>query len=128
VQRKRSNEKLKRKKLNVPSYKTFLFPFFLLFRPLLLSNLITFLLLNPFKQFEVLQECHRKFYKSSLNFNSNRTTYKELFGCLKTSLYSVQWFFFFEFLTPFTLGGHNFLIFNPIRCAKRRTSTFVWTP
>jgi len=40
---------------------------------------------------------HRlKFYKSSWNFNSTKATYKE-------------WFVFFEFLNPSTLGGHNFL-------------------
>jgi len=28
-------------------------------------------------------------------------------------LCNVQWFVFFQFLTPFTSGGHNFLISNP---------------
>jgi hypothetical protein len=45
-----------------------------------------------------------KFYKSSLNFNSNRTTYKEFFGCLGTSLYNVQWFVFLIF-DPLYFGG-----------------------
>jgi hypothetical protein len=35
----------------------------LLFGPLLLSNLITFLFLIHFKEFKVLYECHLKFYK-----------------------------------------------------------------
>ncbi len=37
-----------------------------------------------------------------------RATYKEFFGCSRTSLCRV-WWFVFEFLTLFTLGGHNFL-------------------
>jgi hypothetical protein len=49
-----------------------------------------------------------KFYKSSLNSNINITTYKDFFRCLGISLCSIQWFFF-EFLTPSTLGAHNFL-------------------
>jgi hypothetical protein len=60
----------------------------------------------------VLKKCHLKFYKSSWNFDSNTTTYKEFFGCSKTYFYSVQWFFFKKFLTPSTLGGHNFFDSN----------------
>jgi hypothetical protein len=41
MERKRSNENITRREVNFPSYKTCVFPFFL-FRPLLLSNLITF--------------------------------------------------------------------------------------
>jgi hypothetical protein len=48
-----------------------------------------------------------------LDSNNNKTTYKEFFECLKTSLCNVQWFVFLEFLTPFSLGGCNFLISNP---------------
>jgi hypothetical protein len=40
VQRKRINEKIIRRKINFPTYKTRFFPFFLLFGPLLISNLI----------------------------------------------------------------------------------------
>jgi hypothetical protein len=60
-----------------------------------------------------LQECHLKVYKSSLNSYSKRVTYKELFGRWWINLCSVWWFVFFEFLIPFILGGHNFLISNP---------------
>jgi hypothetical protein len=42
VQRKRSNEKITRREISFPIYKTF-FSFFFFFGPLQLSNLITFL-------------------------------------------------------------------------------------
>jgi hypothetical protein len=45
-----------------------------------------------------------------LNPNSNKATYKEYFGCF--GLCSVWWFVFFDFFTPFTLGGRNY--FNSI--------------
>jgi hypothetical protein len=61
----------------------------------------------------VLEEHHLKFYKTSLNSNNNRAAYKKKFECLGIGLFSVQWFVFFEFLTPFTLRGYNFLISNP---------------
>jgi hypothetical protein len=112
VQKKRNNEKLTRRKTSFSNLQNIFFFFFLLFGPLL-SNLITFLFLIHFKRFKMLWEHHLKFYKSFLNSNSKRVTYKEHFGCLRTNLCSVQWFVFFEFLTPFTLGGHNFLISNP---------------
>jgi len=54
-----------------------------------------------------------KFYKSSLNFNNNKTTYKEFCRCLGTGFCSIWWFCFFEFLIPFTLSDHNFLNFIP---------------
>ncbi len=77
VQRKRSNEKIIRRKISFLTNKTrFLFFFLVLFGPLLLSNLITFFLKIK-KQFNLLYECHLKFYKSSLNFNSNKATHKE---------------------------------------------------
>jgi hypothetical protein len=44
-------------------------------------------------------------------FNSNKSTYKDGFECLGTGLYNIWWFVFFLFLTPFTLGGHNFFKF-----------------
>jgi len=48
VQRKRRNEKITRK-ISIPTYKTLFSSFFLLFGPLLLSNLVTFLSLIPLK-------------------------------------------------------------------------------
>jgi len=77
-----------------------------------------------------------EFYKLSLNFNSNKTTYKELFWCLGTCLCSIWWFvFFFELLTLSTLKGHNFLnfipsltIFSSTKCVNRKGSSFVETP
>jgi hypothetical protein len=54
-----------------------------------------------------------KFYKSSLNSNSNRATYKEFFWCSGTNLYNVWWFvFFFFFFDLLHFGGYNFLISN----------------
>jgi len=52
--RERINEKITRRKISFSAYKTRYFFFFLLFEILLLSNLITFLFLIHFKQFEVL--------------------------------------------------------------------------
>jgi hypothetical protein len=49
VQKKMSNEKLSRREISFPTYKTLFFPFFSLFGHLLLSNLITFLFLVHFK-------------------------------------------------------------------------------
>ncbi len=57
-----SNEKITRRKISFLTYKTFYF-IFLLFGPLLLSNLITFLFIIHFKRFKVLYERHLKFYK-----------------------------------------------------------------
>jgi hypothetical protein len=92
VQRKRSNEiyykYFLKKAFQLKN--TFLF---LLFGSLLLSNLITFHL--------------------STLIATKQHTYKEILRCSGTSLCSVQWFVFFQFLAPFTLGGHNFLISNP---------------
>jgi hypothetical protein len=49
LQKKKSNEKITRRKISFPTYKTlFFFFFFLPFAPLLLSNLITFLFLINF--------------------------------------------------------------------------------
>jgi hypothetical protein len=53
VQRKRSNEKITRRKISFSTYKTLSF-FFLLFEPLLFSNIITFLFFVHFKLFKVL--------------------------------------------------------------------------
>jgi hypothetical protein len=52
MQRKKSNEKIEKNKNSFSTYKTSFFSFF--FKPLLLSNLITFLFLIHFKQFKVL--------------------------------------------------------------------------
>jgi hypothetical protein len=48
-----------------------------------------------------------------MNSNNNATTYKAFFGCLETDFGSVQWFVFFEFLTPLLWGAvtFSFLIF-----------------
>ncbi len=54
MQRKMSNEKITRREIIFPTYKTIFSFFFLFFRLLLISNLRTFLLLIHFKQFEVL--------------------------------------------------------------------------
>jgi hypothetical protein len=52
-----------------------------------------------------------KIYKLSLNFNNNKTTYKEFCGCLGTGFYNIWWFVFWVF-DPYILRGHNF--FNSI--------------
>jgi len=50
VQKKKSNEKTRRRKIRFSLYKTwFFFVFFFLFGPLLFSNLITLLFLIHFK-------------------------------------------------------------------------------
>jgi hypothetical protein len=53
VQRKMNDEKIIRRELNFPIYNMF-FSFFFFFRPLLLSNLITFLFQIHLKRFKVL--------------------------------------------------------------------------
>jgi len=45
-----------------------------------------------------------------LSFNNNKTTYKDFFNFLELAFLMFDGFFF-ELLTPFTLGGHNFLNF-----------------
>jgi hypothetical protein len=112
MQRKRCNEKNNKTKNNLSNLQNMVF-FFSLFGPLLLSNLIILLFFIHFQWFKVLQECHLKFCKSYLNSDSNRATYKDFFECSEISLCIVVFCgFFFEFLTLYTLGGHNFIIFN----------------
>jgi hypothetical protein len=53
VQRKMNNEKITRREINFPIYKTRFFCFFF-FGPLILSNFITFLFLIHLKKFKVL--------------------------------------------------------------------------
>jgi hypothetical protein len=50
-----------------------------------------------------------KFYKSSLNSNNNRATYKKKIWCSGIAFIVFSGLFFY-FLTLFTLGGYNFLI------------------
>jgi len=103
--------KNKKRKYVFSNCKICLSSFFFHFDPFVLSNFITFLFLIHFKLLKVLQEWHLKFYKSSSKFynsNSNKAN-KEFDGCLRIGICSVEWFFF-EFLNPSTLGGHNFLI------------------
>jgi len=45
-----------------------------------------------------------------LSFNNNKSTYKEFCGCLEPTFVAFGGFFF-EFLIPFILKGHNFLNF-----------------
>jgi len=71
-----------------------LFFLFFFLESFLLSNLITFLFLIHLKWFRVPYEHHLKFYKSSLNFNNNRITYKCIFEVLGTG-----------FRSSFNLGG-----------------------
>ncbi len=101
--------------------------FFLFFGPLLLSNLITFLFFIHFKQFKVIQERELKFYKSYWYFNSKETNIKGSFWVSKNRPLQCS-MVFFEFLTPFTLGDHNFLISNPfsrfLLCQMRQEEGF----
>jgi hypothetical protein len=107
VQKKRSNEKIARKKKSFPTYKMFFsFFFFLFLGPLLFLNLITFLFFIHFQRFKMLHEHHLKFYKSSFSSNSNITTYKEFFGCLGPASIAFNSFF----LTPSILGVITFSI------------------
>jgi hypothetical protein len=68
--------------------------FFLLFAPLLLSNLITFLFLIYLKQFK--SAIRNVIYKSSLNSNSNIITYKENFECWRIDFVVFGDLFFFS--------------------------------
>jgi hypothetical protein len=73
VQRKRINEKITRRKISFSTYKTIIIIFG---DPLLLPNLLSFLIFIHLKQFEVLCKLHLEFYKSSLNSNSNKANIK----------------------------------------------------
>ncbi len=53
-----------------------------------------------------------KFYKSCLNSNSNRATYKEFLGVCEPAFVMFGDSFLEFFIDPFTLKGHNFLISN----------------
>ncbi len=97
VQRKRSNEKLTRIKIGFSTYKMFFF--FLLFVLHLLSNLITFLFIIQFKQL--------KFYKSSLNSNSNKSNIQESFWMFGTT-YVMFIGLFFNFWPPLVWGVVTF--------------------
>jgi hypothetical protein len=68
-----------------------------------------------FNRFYVLGKRHLKFYKSSLNSNNSKATYIQgVFLSVQEPAFVVfSDLFFKEFLTPFTLGGCNFLISNP---------------
>ncbi len=89
VQRKRSDEKIIRKKKKLFNLKNMFFFSFFLFEPLLLSNLITFLFFIHFWQFK---DEHTR----------------DLLGVLGTDFDSVQWF---GFLSSWpSLRGCNFCI------------------
>jgi hypothetical protein len=103
VQRKRSNEKITRRKISLPTYKTcFFFP--LIIGTLLLSNLITFLFFIHFKRFKVLQ-CT---IWSSTNHLGTLITTKQhtrnLFWCLRISFVMFGGLFFW-ILNPLYFGG-----------------------
>jgi len=83
MQRKMSNEKNSKKKtkaFQLTKRICFFVFFFLLFEPLLLLKLLTFSFLVHLKRFKVLEECNLQFYKSSLNFNSDKARYKFFLG------------------------------------------------
>jgi hypothetical protein len=97
VQRKRSNEKITRKKKSFSTYKKRMFFFFsFLFGPLLLLNLIIFyflFILNNLK-------CYKNIpwsFTNHFSTNNNGATYKEFFECLGTGLCNVWSFFFWSF-------------------------------
>jgi hypothetical protein len=71
VQRKRSNEKITRRKISFPTYKTH---FFSLDPPIF--KLHNFLISYSFKTIQNVIRMPLKFYKSSLNFDNNKATYK----------------------------------------------------
>ncbi len=93
--------------IRFPTYKMHFF-FFLLFGPLILSNLLIFQFFIHFKQFKVLQEHHLKFFKSSSNSNSNKA--RKMFLVFRNRHLQCLVVCFNEFLTPFILVGCNFLI------------------
>jgi hypothetical protein len=117
MQRKRCNGKNNKTKNKLSNLQNMGFPFFfLLFGPLLLSNLIIFIFLfilnhlNCYKSATwsstnhiwtlIATEYHTKKIVSVQEPASQESAFV-VFGCL----------FFFELLDPSTLGGRNFLIF-----------------
>jgi len=113
VQRKRSNEKIPRKKKSFLIFKMcFFFVFFLLFGALLLSNLITFLYLLILNNLRWYRKATWIFTNRLWTLIARDQYAHKKFGCSGTDFCNVWWFIFFEFLTSFILGDHNFLIFN----------------
>jgi hypothetical protein len=81
VQRKKINEKITRKTKAFQLTKHVFF----LWEPLAIFKPHNFLIFDYFKRFKMLHECHLKLYKSCSNFNINKATYKEVFGCTRIS-------------------------------------------
>jgi hypothetical protein len=96
------------KKNNFPTYKTF---FILFFGPLLFPNLVTFLFLFILNNLK----CYRSATYNSINHLWTLITRKQNirnFVNVWEPAFVAFGGFFFEFLTPSTLKGHNF--FNSI--------------
>ncbi len=103
-----SDEKMTRRKISFPTYKTHFFSFFFSLNPSCFQTSELSYFFIHFKQFKMLQEHRLKLHKSSLNSNTNRTAYKEFFGCSITSLCSVWWFVFLSCWPPLLWGAITF--------------------
>jgi hypothetical protein len=102
---KKNNQWELKKKI---SYLQNMFFFFFKFGPLLLSKLITFSFLLHFKWFKVMRECHLKLPTNNLGtviIIEQHT--KNFLGVQELVVVCC-----FEFLTPCTLVGRNFLNSN----------------
>ncbi len=103
VERKTRNEEIARGKISFPTYKMHFFFFFLLFGPFLLSKLLSYFLF-------ILNDL--KFYRSTTLSSTNH-----LWTLIATEQHTRNFLgvqglsevCYYEFLTPSTLGTHNFL-------------------
>jgi hypothetical protein len=112
VQRKMSNEKITRREINFPIYKTCFFPFKKkkkIFGPLLSSNLITFIFIIHFKWFKVLYEHHLKFYNHLWALIIVKQHTRIFLGVWELTFITLV-VCFFEFLPPLFWGAITFSI------------------
>jgi len=111
VQWTSSNEKIARRKISFSTHKMCFFFLFSSLWTLLLSKLLTFSFLVHFNDLKCYTSTTFSL-KSSLNFNSKKTTYKKFFGW--SGLGFVMFGGFFSWiLDPLYFGGHIFLSFHP---------------
>jgi len=79
-----------------------------------------------FKQFKMLHNHHLKFYKSFLNFNSNKTTYEHLFEVWESAFITFNAFCFLSSWPPLLWAGCNFLNSFPLLRIFNVPNARIW--